>query len=131
MLVNQLEGKVTHFSAQLELEKKLMKDVKVGGVVKEIIPPLNLFVNTFAEDGSPLHVDFTEYYKVIVDDSLGEITIHLSTEMYEHYKEQIKLNEVLVFSGFTSTLTRKAPNVGVTVEVSVFAYELVEGFVHA
>lgn len=119
-----LKDKVTHFSAQLKLQPKNAVDVKIGGKIKEINPPLNLKLNSFVLEGTGEEiegVDFGEFYRLVIDDGIDELVVYVSEDLYEHTKEHIAVGNVCIFNGFTNTLTRKIGK-GHEVDVMVIAY---------
>ena len=126
MAYQLLKDKVTHFSSQLKLEPQNLLDVTVGGQIKEIYPPLDLYIEPFIAEstGEEIEgVDFGKYHTILVDDGLGELAIYISKELYEHHKDIIEKDNVCIFKGLTNTLTRKVQGEHV-VELRIYAYDI-------
>lgn len=114
--VKELKSHVTHFTEEIRQSANHMQEVKVGGEVKEIIPPLILL-----EEENPL----STFYIIKIDDLVGSMYVYVSQFVMNHYEEILKVGNTIVFDGFTKVLTRKTLN-NFQREVSVVAYDVKE-----
>lgn len=99
----------THFSEQIKTSSEHLDEVIVSGKVTAIIPPL------FEDDG---------IYALEIDDCVGTIYIHLSSEMIEYYKF-IQKDKYISVNGYVNVLRRKIKDNFIK-DTSVFGFKVEE-----
>jgi DNA polymerase III alpha subunit len=112
MMIDQLKKHVTHFSEELSLKAKAKDDVIVGGRIISV------------EKISEQFFDET-YYKVTLDDYVGTTKVIISSEMYQHYFEDIAfVDTTFLIKGIVNVVSRKVAT-GIESQFSVVGYEII------
>ena len=125
MVYDLIKDKVSHISEELRLNPANILDVTIGGVIKEINPPIDLVVDSYMNEEAEVveGVDLRGFYRLLVDDGVGELEVYISEEAYEFKKDFIEIDKICIFYGLTSTMTRLC-NGQHHIEIRVYAYDV-------
>lgn len=92
MNISELRECITHFSEEIKQKSKHQDEVVVGGKITNIIPPF---------------LDEIPMYLLQIDDYVGTLYVYLSSNLFEMYQRDLKVDHFICFKGFVNIVSQK------------------------
>lgn len=117
-IVKDISSFITHYSEEIRQRAKHLEQVRIAGRITKVRPPLMESNDDY----------FISCYVFEVDDDIGSLMVYVSPMMFNHYREILHKNNVVMFEGYVNVITRELKGV-IQKEYSIVAYqaELIRG----
>jgi hypothetical protein len=121
-LVKDIGSYVTHYSEEVKQRAKHLDQVRIAGKITQIRFPLMESKDDY----------LLSCYVFEVDDDVGSLMVYVSPMMFNHYREILHKDNVVMFEGYVNVVTRELKGT-IQRECSIVAYraELIRGETHA